>query len=177
MAQAQDALEIVEQRERAAVMVWLDGGWGGDALVRRQTRPHDDVDVVIAPEQARLAEETLRRAGSLVAEDERPTRFVRARSPGAKYDFHPVTFDQKGNGIGQLADGADFHSPREGFTGMGQVGDQMIRCLPAEAQVLSHVGHEPDEEDVHDMQQLQEHFQLDLPAPYRQLLNGKDRNY
>lgn len=27
--------------------VWLDGGWGVDALLGRQTRPHDDMDIVI----------------------------------------------------------------------------------------------------------------------------------
>ncbi len=47
MMQAQDVLEIVHRLEGAGVVVWLDGGWGVDALLGRQTRPHDDVDVII----------------------------------------------------------------------------------------------------------------------------------
>src|SRR5204863_1891352 len=30
------------------ITVWLDGGWGVDALLGTQTRTHKDVDIVIA---------------------------------------------------------------------------------------------------------------------------------
>lgn len=113
MIQAQDVLEIVNQLERAGVMVWLDSGWGVDALVGRQTRPHNDVDVIIFPSQAHLAEETLRLAGYAVMEDEFPTRFVMHDSQGRSIDFHPVTLDQQGDGVQQLQDGTNFHYPSE----------------------------------------------------------------
>src|SRR5215467_5475414 len=89
MMQAQDVLEIIHQLEEAGVVVWLDGGWGVDALLGRQTRPHDDVDVVISFDQIPLAEEILRGAGYVVTEDERPTRFVMCASLGRQVDFHP----------------------------------------------------------------------------------------
>src|SRR6478672_2893398 len=44
---AEDVVAIVTRLQRAGLPVWLDGGWGVDALVRRQTRPHDDLDVVV----------------------------------------------------------------------------------------------------------------------------------
>jgi lincosamide nucleotidyltransferase A/C/D/E len=34
--------------ENHAITVWLDGGWGIDALVGEQTRKHDDLDLVVA---------------------------------------------------------------------------------------------------------------------------------
>jgi lincosamide nucleotidyltransferase A/C/D/E len=37
---AADASRIVGQLEAAGLVVWLDGGWGVDALLGRQTRPH-----------------------------------------------------------------------------------------------------------------------------------------
>ncbi len=41
--------------------VWLDGGWAIDALLGRQRRPHDDLDLVaalgdVAPIEAALGE-------------------------------------------------------------------------------------------------------------------------
>jgi lincosamide nucleotidyltransferase A/C/D/E len=33
--------------EEAKVTVWVDGGWGVDALLGEQTRPHKDLDIAI----------------------------------------------------------------------------------------------------------------------------------
>lgn len=38
---------VLAQLHKAAIRAWLDGGWGVDALLGRQTRTHADVDVVI----------------------------------------------------------------------------------------------------------------------------------
>ena len=47
MMRAQDVLEIVAYLDAAGVRVWLDGGWGVDALLGEQTRPHKDLDIVV----------------------------------------------------------------------------------------------------------------------------------
>jgi lincosamide nucleotidyltransferase A/C/D/E len=52
MMTADDVLEVIDALEGAGVSVWIDGGWGIDALVGEQTRPHDDLDVVIRIEDA-----------------------------------------------------------------------------------------------------------------------------
>ena len=31
----------------AGIDVWLDGGWGVDALLGEQTRPHQDLDIAL----------------------------------------------------------------------------------------------------------------------------------
>ncbi|MGA1371782.1 MAG: nucleotidyltransferase domain-containing protein, partial [Pseudomonadales bacterium] len=31
----------------AGVDIWIDGGWAVDALVGRQTRPHNDLDIAV----------------------------------------------------------------------------------------------------------------------------------
>jgi lincosamide nucleotidyltransferase A/C/D/E len=33
--------------DSASIDTWLDGGWGVDALLHEQTRPHKDMDVVV----------------------------------------------------------------------------------------------------------------------------------
>lgn len=40
-------LKIVDALDRADVRYWLRGGWGIDALAGRQTRAHEDLDIVI----------------------------------------------------------------------------------------------------------------------------------
>jgi hypothetical protein len=37
-----DVMEILEWLEEAHVDLWLDGGWGHDAVLGEQTRRHDD---------------------------------------------------------------------------------------------------------------------------------------
>jgi len=39
----QDVVEILGWLDGGDVAVWLDGGWGVDALVGEQTRDHDDL--------------------------------------------------------------------------------------------------------------------------------------
>ena len=38
---------FVPQLEQAGIPVWLDGGWGIDALLGRETRPHHDLDLIV----------------------------------------------------------------------------------------------------------------------------------
>jgi lincosamide nucleotidyltransferase A/C/D/E len=51
MMTASDVLEVLGRLEAAGLAVWVDGGWGVDALVGETTREHADLDlVVLAPE-------------------------------------------------------------------------------------------------------------------------------
>ena len=47
MMHAADVVEEIDELELAGVDVWVQGGWGIDALLGEQTRPHDDLDVII----------------------------------------------------------------------------------------------------------------------------------
>src|SRR5215210_3558647 len=42
-----DVAEILDALDGAGLRAWLAGGWGVDALVGRQTRPHTDLDLVV----------------------------------------------------------------------------------------------------------------------------------
>jgi lincosamide nucleotidyltransferase A/C/D/E len=44
---AVEVLRVVDALERAGVRSFLTGGWGVDAVLRHQTRRHDDLDLVI----------------------------------------------------------------------------------------------------------------------------------
>lgn len=164
---ARDVAHVVRTLEGVGVPVWLDGGWGIDALVGRATRTHDDVDVAVPLDAADAAHEALVAEGFRMRLDERPTRFVMDDARGRSIDFHTITFDEGGGGVQALPAGTVFRYPPEGFAGHGIIDGQHVRCLTPEVQALCHLGYEPDGKDYHDMGVLRDFFGIELPAPYR----------
>jgi lincosamide nucleotidyltransferase A/C/D/E len=164
---ARSVLSVVATLQHAGVRVWLDGGWGVDALVGEQTREHDDLDCVIALTDARIARDALAALGFAVALDELPTRFVMRDRTDRRVDFHTVTFEVSGGATQQLQDGTLAPYPAQGFSGSGQLAGVQVACLTAAVQSLHHLGYDPDEKDHHDMRLLADRFDIDLPAPYR----------
>jgi lincosamide nucleotidyltransferase A/C/D/E len=167
MMDARSVLRVVAALEHAGVRVWLDGGWGIDALVGEQTRDHDDLDCVIALSDVTIARDALAALGFAVSLDELPTRFV-ARDPSDhRVDFHTVTFDATGAATQQLQDGTNAPFPAQGFLGVGHIAGVHVACLTAAVQLLHHLGYDPDEKDHHDMALLADRCGIHLPAPYR----------
>ncbi len=164
---ARSVLSVVATLQQAGMRVWLDGGWGVDALVGEQTRDHDDLDCVIALSDAPIARDAVAVLGFAVSLDELPTRFVMRDRSDRRIDFHTVTFDATGGATQQLQDGTFVPYPAEGFSGSGQVAGVRVACLTATVQSLHHLGYDPDEKDHHDMRLLAERCGIDLPAPYR----------
>jgi lincosamide nucleotidyltransferase A/C/D/E len=116
---AADASRIIDQLEAAGLVVWLDGGWGVDALVGRQTRPHQDLDLVIASDDLPAAQQTLAAAGfayDATAIPGLPGRLVLVDGDGRQVDLHPVIFDRHGNGWQDLGADAWGDYPAEGLT-------------------------------------------------------------
>ena len=167
MMTAENVVRIVQTLEDTGVDLWLDGGWGVDALLGKQTRGHDDLDAVISLTNVEVATSALARLSFTVIEDELPTRFVVGDGRGQVVDFHTVSFDLDGGGVQQLQDGRSFRYPPEGFRGWGLVNGRKIRCLTPEVQSLVHLGYDPDEKDHHDMRLLHHHLGLSLPRPYQ----------
>lgn len=164
---AEDVLEVIAYLEAAGVAVWLDGGWGVDALLDEQTRPHDDLDVVIAAAQLDVARDALHEIGYAMTIDELPTRCVLADAADRRIDIHPVTFDRESGGIQQQPDGGTFRYPPEGLAGVGRIAEKLLRCLTPELQLRCHLAYEPDDDDRHDVRLLCECFGLAVPEIYK----------
>jgi lincosamide nucleotidyltransferase A/C/D/E len=82
-----DVLDVLERLDAAGIEWWIDGGWGVDALLGEETRPHDDLDLVVRREEvgglSALFPEFTR------AEEEWwPARFVLRDASGRQIDFH-----------------------------------------------------------------------------------------
>ncbi len=44
---AEDVVVLYTLLQERGVQVWVDGGWGIDALLQHQTRPHKDFDALV----------------------------------------------------------------------------------------------------------------------------------
>jgi lincosamide nucleotidyltransferase A/C/D/E len=155
--------------ECPSVDVWIDGGWGIDALVGQQTREHADLDLVVAQDTlsaARSALTTLGYRHDRTIQPGLPARMVLLDPEGRQIDLHPVVFDVHGNGWQPLGNGAWGSYPAEGLTGSGFVGGRRVRCLTPELQIRHHLGYPPDSHDRHDLGLLAHHFGLALPPGY-----------
>jgi lincosamide nucleotidyltransferase A/C/D/E len=156
--------EVVQLLEAARVEVVLDGGWGVDALLGRQTREHRDLDVIVPATDVARLRESLGAKGFAPKAGGSATNFVLVDALGREVDVHAIAFDARGFGVFQLPDGRRWPFPPSAFQGQGQVAGRRVRCLSAEAQVQCHgQGYVPAEKDLADMERLQERFGVVLP--------------
>jgi len=164
---ADAVLQILDALCAAGLRVWLDGGWGVDALLGTQTRDHEDVDLVVELERIDDVLRTLAPLGYRLATDHLPTRAVLRSADGGQIDLHPVHFDAEGIGWqrGAGPDGNDCPYPADGF-GRGRVLTSAVPCLTAQLQVEHHRGYAPRARDRHDMAALATAVGITLPDPY-----------
>ena len=148
---------MLERLEAARIDVWVQGGWGVDALVRRQTRPHDDLDLAVDVDlldDAAVALAPLGFGHDVSAWPGLPARYVLRDDSGRQVDFHPLRFDEHGNGLQDLGDGRFGRHPAGGLAGEGEIGDRQVRCCTVELQVRFHQGYEHRDRDRHDLKLL-----------------------
>ena len=126
----------------------VDGGWGVDALAGRQTRPHDDLDLVVEAGAAGSAVAALGALGFVEVTDERPARVLLANADGRPIDLHLVERTSAGT-TQRLPGGMQFTYFLDDCTGV--IGGRSVRCLSPEMQLLTHAGYEPDDDDRADV--------------------------
>jgi lincosamide nucleotidyltransferase A/C/D/E len=161
---ASTALELLRLFERAGIEVWVDGGWGVDALLGEQTRPHADLDVVVPVDDVPRARQLLSDAGFAVLREWLPTALAVRHPDGREVDLHPVTPTADGGGDQELfAPDPPFHY---GPPATGHLDGVEVSCVSAESQLRAHQGYEPQPEDRADVLALATRFGLPLPDGY-----------
>ena len=124
---AADVVEILGWLRAASADVWLDGGWGVDALVGEQTREHQDLDLIVRDVHEPRMREVLATHGFMQVGGV-PQFFVLADERGREVEVHPVRFDDRGNG--HLLDGEPFGHSAEAFAATGSFPDTASRVCP-----------------------------------------------
>jgi lincosamide nucleotidyltransferase A/C/D/E len=162
------------------VQVWVDGGWGIDALLGAQTRPHKDLDALVGFDDLATLTDDLARRGFMLTEIweenrwvahtvplpligrmshvgcEVATAFVVRNGAGHELDVHVLTFD--GNGTGIPAWNANILYPADALAGQGVIAGTSVRCLSAQMQMATHTGYTLQAKDLQDVRLLHERF-------------------
>ncbi len=163
-----DVLTLLDLMQSAGVVVWIDGGWGVDALLGEQTRAHADLDVAISTRHFDRARAALGRHSFVLVRDDGPHNVVLGDPAGRLIDLH--AFDDTTTVIGP--DGIERHGPNGlayeagGFTGEGRIEGRSVPCMSAQFQMRSHTGYPVDRDDWHDVLNLHRRFELEIPPNY-----------
>jgi lincosamide nucleotidyltransferase A/C/D/E len=145
------ALEVLDLLATAGVAGWVAGGWGIDALVGKETRPHYDLDFVIDSAEANypkvaevLSVASFRlRAEHFYPKDPMALRYEwRHVDDRTAVDILPVDFKRQPF---SLAEGP--------FT-TGNIGGRVVPCLSAQLQLELHAGYPPRFKDRKDIAAL-----------------------
>lgn len=147
---ARDAGRILDLLEHGDISAWVAGGWGVDALVGRQTRTHNDLDVLIPEIAQERARRRLVAAGFAGTLDELPTRFEMTHTTFGVVDLHPIHIDAGGVRLA-LPDGGWWTYGRGALDAVGKIGSRRCCCLSAREQLRLHHGYEPRDIDRADI--------------------------
>jgi len=173
MVRDRDVINIYQSLSANDIQVWLTGGWGIDALLREQTRPHKDLDLIMLVDDVVRMRDLLGRDGYGLKElwsentwvvdaygTEIPTAFVLQDSDGREVDVHAMRLDDRGNGIPAWAEDALVFK-REDLAGEGLIAGFAVRCISPQMQVLCHRGYDLPDEQSRDLELLHERFSVE----------------
>lgn len=160
---AKDAADLVRLFTSNDIEVWVDGGWGVDALLGEQTRKHDDLDIALRHRDVAALRKLLENDGyvDVPRDDTRECNFVLGDESGRLVDIHTFTFDSEGNCIFGLP------YPVDSLTGTGTIDGYRVNCICAEWLVKFHTGYPLKPSDYHDVYALCNRFGIDPPPEYK----------
>jgi lincosamide nucleotidyltransferase A/C/D/E len=164
MMNEKDAADLLKKTEQLGVDVWIDGGWGIDALMERQTRPHNDIDIFVQKKNEAVFAELLHTNDYREVKMEYTTNdhTVWRDQSGRTIDLHLFEFTEEGT---LCYDNAVY--PSDILNGQGTIDGVKVRCLTAAAQLQYHQGYEHDENDIHDVLLLCKTFGFSVPEEYK----------
>jgi lincosamide nucleotidyltransferase A/C/D/E len=153
-SEAGDVIHLYKHLSSNAIQVWLIGGWGIDALLGEQTRPHKDLDVIMLLDDVPGMYETLHRDGYRLKElwsenlwaidshgNKIATAFVLQDSHRRQLDAHAMRLDDRGTGLPAWEAPEGFVFSSQDLAGLGVISGFAVRCITPKKQVLCHAGY------------------------------------
>jgi hypothetical protein len=176
MVSAEDVVYLCKLFTNHSIQVWLTGGWGIDALLEQQTRPHHDLDVLMLVDDVSLLLDLMLKEGydykelwseNLWSLDAHRTRIETAfflRDPdGRELDAHALRLDDQGDGIPAWEKDEGFILTSHYLAGMGTIAGYPVGCMSAEYQMISHTGYDLPDKQVPDLIKLHEKLGVAYP--------------
>lgn len=169
---AKDVIEFVKLLNEHGIEMVIDGGWGIDALLGRQTRPHADLDIAVQHKDVPLIRMLLEARGykDIPRDDTRECNFVLGDEDGHWIDIHSYTFDSSGN----IIFGVEY--PPDSLKGLGSIDGFTVQCITPEWMVKFHTGYPLDETDYQDVRLLCQKYGLELPEEFQICTLQKENN-
>jgi lincosamide nucleotidyltransferase A/C/D/E len=157
------------------IWAWVCGGWGIDALLGREARPHKDLDILVQLDDIVRARELLERDGYRLMElwsenlrttdsrgVETDTGFVLEDAAGRQIDLHAISLRLDGSAV-PAYDGEGMAFSADDLSGEGAIAGAPVRCLSVEMQFRGHTGYELPERQIRDLELLRERFGVERP--------------
>jgi len=136
---AADVISLYTELENLKITVWVDGGWGVDALLGEQTRPHQDLDIAVQEGDVPRLRHLLQERGyrDIKPEEARPWNFVLGDENGREIDLHVIVLDDHGNGLYGPTENGQMY-PAAALTGAGSIKGRIVRCISPQWMVKFH---------------------------------------
>ncbi len=123
--QADNIIRIIRLLESKPIDVIVDGEWGVNGLLGRETRDHEDMDIVIDHDDAQKRRSILvsNDFTEIPRDDSYEYNFVMRDDSGRQVDIQTFHFDDSRG----LTMGLDF--PYDSISGKGLMGVFTVRCF------------------------------------------------
>lgn len=169
-----DVIELYLSLRDLGIQIWIDGGWGVDALLGRQTRIHNDLDIVVQEKDLPKFRGFLetREYKEIKLEKADSWNFVLGDDKGHEIDVHAVILDNKSNGIYGPAENGQMY-PADSLNGSGIMDGIPVKCISSEWMVKFHSGYELKEKDFKDISSLCKKFGISMPKEFDRFRKAK----
>lgn len=119
------------------IKIWIDGGWAVDALLKEQTRAHEDLDIAIEHDDMSRLKEYLEKLGYMEVgrEEDKKWDLVLGDDMGHEIEVHSFIRDSEGQVVDEEC--WDGYS-RNSLDGVGLIDGQMVRCVSLEQIIKTH---------------------------------------
>ncbi|MFM7403323.1 MAG: nucleotidyltransferase domain-containing protein [Erythrobacter sp.] len=153
--------------EEAGLSFWVDGGWGVDALLQRQTRDHSDLDLAVPLAELSQFERSLLPLG--YRRSDRPEdpswNWVLRHDTEGSVDLHGFVLNAHADGVlGEPSENSMY--PAGSLDGFGKLGELPVRCIAAPFVLAFRNSFEPRVVDHHDVAALCDRFGLARPTRF-----------
>ncbi len=91
-----DVIGLYKELDASGIQIWIDGGWSVDALLEKQLRPHNDLDIAIQWKDVPKLREMLSVQGFKQIKEDSQWNFVLGDGKGHEIDVHAFVYDENG---------------------------------------------------------------------------------